>query len=51
MQISECRISRIDTNFNEFLADISGLVYEGQNVVTIVPETAFEMVILDVFIS
>tara|TARA_Y100000310_G_scaffold340574_1_gene436887 strand:+ start:3222 stop:4343 length:1122 start_codon:yes stop_codon:yes gene_type:complete len=40
-----------DTHLEEFLLDVSGLVYEGQNVVTIIPETAFNMVTLDVFIS
>jgi hypothetical protein len=40
-----------DTHFDEFLGDISGLVYEGQNVITTVPNSAFEMITLDVFIS
>jgi hypothetical protein len=40
-----------DTHFDEFLGDISGIVYEGQNVITIVPNSAFEMITLDVFIS
>ncbi len=40
-----------DTNRNEFVTDLNGLIYEGQNVITVVPDTTFEMVTLDVFLA
>ncbi len=40
-----------DTNRDEFVTNLNGLVYEGQNVITIVPDTTFEMVTLDVFLA
>mgnify|MGYP003967678095 FL=1 len=40
-----------DTNRNEFITDLNGLIYEGQNVITVVPDTTFEMVTFDVFLA
>ena len=40
-----------DTNGNEVIEDVSGLVYEGQNTVVIVPQTAFETTALLAFLS
>jgi len=35
----------------DFVVDIDGLVYEGENTLVIVPNTAFEMLALNVFLS
>lgn len=40
-----------DTNRAEFVTNLNGLIYEGQNVITVVPDTTFEMVTLDVFLA
>lgn len=40
-----------DTTFNEYSTDINGLVYEGKNVITIIPDTPFEMVSLEIFLA
>ncbi|MBT3865559.1 hypothetical protein HOF78_00465 [Candidatus Woesearchaeota archaeon] len=40
-----------DTNRDEFVTNLNGLIYEGQNVITVVPDTTFEMVTLDVFLA
>ncbi|MDP3917310.1 MAG: hypothetical protein Q8Q42_03415 [Nanoarchaeota archaeon] len=40
-----------DTSLPEFTADLNGLVYDGKNVITIIPDTAFEMVALDIFLD
>lgn len=40
-----------DTSLSEFTTNLNGLIYEGQNVITIVPDTAFEMVALDIFLA
>ena len=40
-----------DTSSSEFITDLNGIVYEGQNIITLVPDTPFEMVTLDVFLA
>jgi len=40
-----------DTYTSEFTADLNGLIYEGQNVISIIPETKFEMLNLNVFME
>ncbi len=40
-----------DTSFSEYTADLNGLVYEGKNFITIIPDTPFEMVSLDIFLA
>ena len=40
-----------DTFHDEFVTNLNGLVYSGQNLISIVPEEEFEMVTFDVFIG
>lgn len=39
------------TSRGDFVTDLNGLVYEGQNVITVVPDTVFEIVTLDIFLA
>jgi hypothetical protein len=40
-----------DTSSSEFITDLNGIVYEGQNIITIVPDFPFEMITLDIFLA
>tara|TARA_Y100000310_G_scaffold342940_1_gene448358 strand:- start:4243 stop:5466 length:1224 start_codon:yes stop_codon:yes gene_type:complete len=40
-----------DTRLSEFTANLNGLVFEGKNVITIIPESTYEMLSLDVFLA
>jgi hypothetical protein len=40
-----------DTRLAEFTTNLNGLVFEGRNVITIIPESTFEMLSLDVFLA
>ena len=40
-----------DTYTSEFTADLNGLIYEGQNVISVIPETKFKMLNLNVFME
>ncbi|GEM_PF-1135348 len=40
-----------DTHLNEFVANLDGLVYEGRNIISVLPDTTFEFINLEVFLA